>query len=269
MSGISSSRSNIGCRSVTVVRPADGAYDVGRATPGKPVRRARPLVNSGEFAGLGSAGRASTPIGAALELKGLGRKRVQWRLRDWGISRQRYWGCPIPIIHCDACGAVPVPDEQLPVVLPEDLVPDGSGNPLAKYAAFLDCTCPKCGGAARRETDTMDTFVDSSWYFLRYACPDAQQAHGRCARGLLAAGGSVHRRHRARDPASAVLALLDAGDARSAAGEVRRAVHAPVHPGHGAEPRLLRTSPPADASATSIPPRSIRGAVRQVRRSSR
>jgi leucyl-tRNA synthetase len=96
-------------------------------------------------------------------------KKVQWRLRDWGISRQRYWGCPIPIIHCDTCGSVPVPDDQLPVKLPEDCVPDGSGNPLLKRADFLNCTCPKCGKPAKRETDTMDTFVDSSWYYARYA----------------------------------------------------------------------------------------------------
>jgi leucyl-tRNA synthetase len=99
----------------------------------------------------------------------LGENKVQWRLRDWGISRQRYWGCPIPIIHCDSCGSVPVPDNQLPVVLPEDCVPDGSGNPLLKREDFLNCTCPKCGGKAKRETDTMDTFVDSSWYYARYA----------------------------------------------------------------------------------------------------
>ncbi|MGH8747380.1 MAG: class I tRNA ligase family protein, partial [Burkholderiales bacterium] len=106
----------------------------------------------------------------------LGQKQVQWRLRDWGISRQRYWGCPIPIVHCPDCGDVPVKDEDLPVALPEDLVPDGSGNPLNKMPAFLDTSCPSCGKPARRETDTMDTFVDSSWYFARYACPDNVRA---------------------------------------------------------------------------------------------
>lgn len=132
-------------------------------------------VNSGEFSGL-EFQAAVDAFAAELERRGLGRKRVQYRLRDWGISRQRYWGCPIPLIHCEHCGEVPVPDEQLPVRLPEDLVPDGSGNPLAKSAAFYRCECPRCGLAARRETDTMDTFVDSSWYYLRYACPDQEQA---------------------------------------------------------------------------------------------
>ena len=132
-------------------------------------------VDSGEFSGL-SFQAAVDAIAAALERRGLGRKRVQYRLRDWGISRQRYWGCPIPLIHCEHCGEVPVPDEQLPVTLPEDLVPDGSGNPLAKSAAFYRCPCPRCGREARRETDTMDTFVDSSWYYMRYACPDQGEA---------------------------------------------------------------------------------------------
>jgi leucyl-tRNA synthetase len=157
---------------VTVIRPVSGAYEEVRA-PWMPAYADHGVtVNSAEFSGL-TFQAAVDAIAAALEKNGLGRKRVQYRLRDWGISRQRYWGCPIPIIHCGACGEVPVPDEQLPVVLPEDLVPDGSGNPLARSPAFYECRCPKCGGAARRETDTMDTFVDSSWYFMRYACADA------------------------------------------------------------------------------------------------
>jgi leucyl-tRNA synthetase len=131
-------------------------------------------VDSGEFSGL-EFEAAVDAIAAALEQKRLGRKRVQYRLRDWGISRQRYWGTPIPIVHCEVCGDVPVPDDQLPVVLPEDCVPDGSGNPLAKRADFVHVACPQCGRPARRETDTMDTFVDSSWYFLRYASPHQSQ----------------------------------------------------------------------------------------------
>jgi leucyl-tRNA synthetase len=125
-------------------------------------------VNSGKYDGLGYAA-AVDAIAADLKAKGLGDKQVQWRLRDWGISRQRYWGCPIPIIHCDACGDVPVPDKDLPVVLPEDCVPDGSGNPLNKRPDFVNCRCPKCGQPAKRETDTLDTFVDSSWYYARFA----------------------------------------------------------------------------------------------------
>ncbi|HEY6240191.1 MAG TPA: class I tRNA ligase family protein, partial [Burkholderiales bacterium] len=134
------------------------------------------VCNSGaEYDGLFPRD-AIDKIAATLEKKNLGKKRVQWRLRDWGISRQRYWGTPIPIIHCDGCGDVPVPDKDLPVVLPEDLVPDGTGNPLAKTPSFLNCKCPKCGKAAKRETDTMDTFVDSSWYYLRFACPDQSKS---------------------------------------------------------------------------------------------
>jgi leucyl-tRNA synthetase len=126
------------------------------------------LINSGKYDGLEHAA-AIDAIAADLSAKGYGEKHVQWRLRDWGISRQRYWGCPIPLIHCPKCDVVPVPEQDLPVVLPEGLVPDGSGNPLNKTPSFLDCKCPRCGGPARRETDTMDTFVDSSWYFLRFA----------------------------------------------------------------------------------------------------
>jgi leucyl-tRNA synthetase len=132
-------------------------------------------INSGVYDGL-EFQAAVDAIAADLNRMGLGEKQTTWRLRDWGISRQRYWGCPIPVIHCDACGTVPVPDEQLPVVLPVNLVPDGSGNPLLKDEAFLAVACPRCGGKARRETDTMDTFVDSSWYFLRFACPDNDRA---------------------------------------------------------------------------------------------
>ena len=132
-------------------------------------------VNSGRYDGLEYEAAVSAVV-ADLSSKGLGERRTTWRLRDWGISRQRYWGCPIPIVHCTICGAVPVPDDQLPVILPTHLVPDGSGNPLAKDPDFLNVRCPKCGAEARRETDTMDTFVDSSWYFLRFACADNDQA---------------------------------------------------------------------------------------------
>lgn len=124
-------------------------------------------INSDNFSGLDHA-KAVDAVAAALAHKGLGEKKTTWRLRDWGVSRQRYWGTPIPIIHCDEHGAVPVPEKDLPVVLPEDVVPDGSGNPLNKRADFLNVACPVCGKPARRETDTMDTFVDSSWYFMRY-----------------------------------------------------------------------------------------------------
>lgn len=129
------------------------------------------LINSGEYDGLDFEG-AFDAIEAALIRKQLGKSRTQFRLRDWGISRQRYWGCPIPIIHCPTCGDVPVPEDQLPVTLPENVVPDGAGSPLARMPEFYECNCPKCGAAAKRETDTMDTFVESSWYFARYASPN-------------------------------------------------------------------------------------------------
>ncbi|GHD78883.1 leucine--tRNA ligase [Vogesella fluminis] len=132
-------------------------------------------VNSGKYDGLEFAA-AFDAIVADLEAKSTGAKKTQYRLRDWGISRQRYWGCPIPIIHCPCCGDVPVPAEQLPVVLPENVIPDGAGSPLARMPEFYETTCPTCGGAAKRETDTMDTFVESSWYYARYASPACDTA---------------------------------------------------------------------------------------------
>ncbi|HEX6137842.1 MAG TPA: leucine--tRNA ligase [Casimicrobiaceae bacterium] len=129
-------------------------------------------VNSGKYDGL-AYDAAVDAVAADLAALGLGEKRTTFRLRDWGISRQRYWGTPIPIIHCPSCGEVPVPEQDLPVVLPEDCVPDGTGNPLDRREDFLRVACPRCNGPARRETDTMDTFVDSSWYFMRYTSPGA------------------------------------------------------------------------------------------------
>ena len=128
------------------------------------------LVNSNEFNGLNFQA-AFDAIAAKLQAASAGEQKTQYRLRDWGISRQRYWGCPVPIIHCDTCGDVPVPEQDLPVVLPENVVPDGAGSPLAKMPEFYETKCPKCGGAAKRETDTMDTFVESSWYQFRYMSP--------------------------------------------------------------------------------------------------
>ncbi|MET0291394.1 MAG: leucine--tRNA ligase [Steroidobacteraceae bacterium] len=156
----------------TVVLPDDGSYTEVTDTWQESYGEAGTLTGSDRFTGLGSSD-AVAAIAAELQSRNLGQRRVQYRLRDWGISRQRYWGCPIPIIHCSSCGDVPVPDADLPVRLPEDLVPDGSGNPLAQSEAFLNCRCPRCGQEARRETDTMDTFVDSSWYFLRFASAGA------------------------------------------------------------------------------------------------
>ncbi len=133
------------------------------------------LFDSKEFNGLDFDG-ASTAIATALSAKNLGKRRTQYRLRDWGVSRQRYWGCPIPIVHCKSCGEVPVPAEQLPVVLPEDVVMDGVGSPIKKDPNFYETTCPTCHGKATRETDTLDTFFESSWYFARYASFDSNNA---------------------------------------------------------------------------------------------
>jgi leucyl-tRNA synthetase len=140
-----------------------------------PMTDAGVLINSDVFNGL-TSDAAFDAISFALNAKGLGKKRTQYRLRDWGVSRQRYWGCPIPIIHCDSCGEVPVPADQLPVVLPEDVVMDGVGSPIKKDASFYKTTCPSCGGKATRETDTLDTFFESSWYFARYTSFDCDTA---------------------------------------------------------------------------------------------
>ncbi len=129
------------------------------------------LFNSGEFDGM-DFDQAFNSIAKTLTDKNLGRKKTNYRLRDWGVSRQRYWGCPIPIINCSSCGAVAVPEADLPVVLPEEVSFDGVGSSIKKMPEFYQTTCPKCGKAARRETDTFDTFFESSWYFTRYACKD-------------------------------------------------------------------------------------------------
>jgi leucyl-tRNA synthetase len=132
------------------------------------------LLNSGEFDGLSSA-EAFDAIADALEKQRRGRRRTNFRLRDWGVSRQRYWGCPIPMIHCDDCGIVPVPEQDLPVVLPTEVTFEGVRSPLTTMESFYRVKCPQCGGAARRETDTFDTFMESSWYYARFACPDANR----------------------------------------------------------------------------------------------
>jgi len=155
-----------------VVFPADGS-EVGVEEAAYTERGV--LRNSGPFDGL-DFDAAFDAIAAHLEASGRGRRTVNYRLRDWGVSRQRYWGCPIPIINCPDCGSVPVPEDQLPVVLPEHVEIDGSGSPLKKLRSFIDTECPRCGGPAERETDTFDTFMESSWYYARFTCPDNDRA---------------------------------------------------------------------------------------------
>jgi len=152
-----------------VIYPADDSVsaDIGKeAFTDKGI-----LKGSGEFDGLTSQ-QAFDAIAEHLEKQGKGRKTINFRLRDWGVSRQRYWGCPIPVINCPRCGALPVPEDQLPVELPRDVVLEGAGSPLKKDRGFIETSCPECGGAAERETDTFDTFFESSWYYARYTCPD-------------------------------------------------------------------------------------------------
>ncbi len=154
-----------------VIAPADGSdIDIEEAV----FTEKGVLVNSGEYDGL-NYDDACEAIADFFEKSGRGRRAINYRLRDWGVSRQRYWGTPIPIIYCDDCDAVPVPEDQLPVILPEDVEVSGKGSPLRDMPEFVNVSCPQCGKDARRETDTFDTFVESSWYFARYACPDNDQ----------------------------------------------------------------------------------------------
>ncbi|AXF85564.1 Leucine--tRNA ligase [Ephemeroptericola cinctiostellae] len=155
-----------------VVKAGDTAFSIEAWADWYGDKEQAECVNSGAYDGL-KFKEAVAKIAADLSEKGLGELKTTYRLRDWGISRQRYWGTPIPLIHCDSCGVVPVPEKDLPVVLPEDCIPDGSGNPLNKREDFLNVACPSCGKPARRETDTMDTFIDSSWYYMRYTSPNA------------------------------------------------------------------------------------------------
>ena len=155
-----------------VIAPVDGSeIDINEAV----FLERGVLVNSGDYDGMDFDG-ALNAIADHFEKSGRGSRKVNYRLRDWGVSRQRYWGTPIPIIYCEDCDAVPVPDDQLPVVLPEDVVVKGTGSPLKDMPEFVNVPCPNCGKDARRETDTFDTFVESSWYFARYACPDSDDA---------------------------------------------------------------------------------------------
>lgn len=160
---------------LSVYAIAEGAFDASNWQDWYGQKSGLTSINSEKYNGL-SVTEAFDAIVSDLEANGHGARKTQFRLRDWGISRQRYWGCPIPIIHCSACGDVPVPEDQLPVVLPEDVVPDGAGSPLARMPEFYETICPSCGAAAKRETDTMDTFVESSWYYARYASPQSTTA---------------------------------------------------------------------------------------------
>jgi leucyl-tRNA synthetase len=157
---------------------------------GQPYTLKGTLINSGQWDGL-TSDEAIQAVIAKMEAMGIGKGKTIWRLRDWGVSRQRYWGCPIPFVHCPTCGVVPVPREQLPVVLPDDVTFSGSGNPLSNHPTWKHTTCPTCSGKAERETDTMDTFMDSSWYFLRYLCPTAKEPLDKAAVAYWMAGGGI------------------------------------------------------------------------------
>ena len=197
------------------------------------------LVNSRFLDGM-AVEEAKAAVIARAEAEGWGEGTTAWRLRDWGVSRQRYWGAPIPIVHCPACGAVPVPRDQLPVVLPEDIDFETPGNPLERHPSWKHVACPSCGGAAVRETDTLDTFVEFGLVFhpLREPARGPAVRQGNCR--TLVASRPIYWRGRACDPASALCALLDAGAPAARHDRRRRAVRGPVHPGHGHPPHLSR-----------------------------
>ena len=224
---------------VRTVQPPEGfEADGGKAFTGN-----GPAINSAnETVSLDGmeVDEAKRTIIDYLEEQGTGRGAVNYRLRDWLLSRQRFWGCPIPVIHCEKCGEVDVPEDQLPVVLPElkgaDLKPKGV-SPLAAAEDWVNVDCPKCGGPAKRDSDTMDTFVDSSWYFLRYCSPHDDTQAVRPGEGApVDAGRAVRRRRRARGAAPAVQPVLHQGPARHGAGRLRGAVLRAAEPGRGDQP---------------------------------
>ncbi len=233
-----------------VVRPRDAGDDF---TVGTEAYTGDGVIFNSEFLNGLSIPEAKAEVADRMEARELdgapqGERKVNYRLRDWGISRQRYWGCPIPVVHCEACGIVPVPDDQLPVKLPDDVTFDVPGNPLDRHPTWSKVDCPSCGKPARRETDTMDTFVDSSWYFARFAAPDAAAPIDKAAMEHWVAGRPVYRRHRARDPAPPLLALLHARGGEGRLRRTARAVRGAVHAGHG-HARDLRRRPARMAAA--------------------
>ncbi len=189
------------------------------------------LVASDFLDGLGVEAKAA--VIARAEAEGWGTGTTVWRLRDWGVSRQRCWGTPIPVIHCEACGVVPVPREQLPVMLPEDVTFDVPGNPLDRHPTWKHVSCPSCGGPAVRETDTLDTFADSSWYFIRFASAPKDRPFDRTVAEQWLPVGQYTRRRGACDPPPPLCALLDAGAGAGRHDRPRRGLCRPLHARHG------------------------------------
>ena len=210
-----------------VIRPVDGAL-ADAATMKEAFPDDGVVEHSGGYSGLPSA-EARRVMTAKAEAEGFGKGAVTYRIKDWGISRQRYWGTPIPVIYCPKCGIVPVPEKDLPVVLPLSVPITGKGrSPLENVPEFINVKCPKCGESARRDSDTMDTFIDSSWYFYRYCDPHNSTAPFDSNEDrLLVPHRSIYRRHRACHPAPDLFALLDQSHARYGAHYEQRAHQAP------------------------------------------